>query len=120
MIDVEIRSSCPGCPVVGRHPGSGRGSAGRVHHDVGAVALEDRLARVAGPRDGIPRGEEVAGIAVLGAGCGDGEACEESFRRCRCRDVGWRAGGDGRGGDPGTEEESGEEESGMHPVGGCL
>lgn len=74
VVDVDVGRGRPLGAVVGARPGAAGRVAVRPDHDAGAVALEHVLARVAGPRDGVPRGEQVA---VVGGGVdrrGDGEA----------------------------------------------
>lgn len=61
MVDVDVRSGGPGGTVEGRVPSAGGGGAVGGLHDVGAVALENGFAGVAGAGDGVPVLEEVAG-----------------------------------------------------------
>lgn len=64
VVNVQVRGGGPGGAVVGGHPLAGRGLAGAVDGDGGGVALEHVLARVAGPRDGDPRREQVTLVVV--------------------------------------------------------
>lgn len=64
MVNIDIAGSSPGSTVVRADPGSAGGSAGRVGDDVGAVTLEDSLARVAAARDGDPVREQVTLVGV--------------------------------------------------------
>lgn len=54
MIDINVGCGGPGSAVVGRDPCARCGCTGRINDDVGAVALEDGFARVAGAGDGYP------------------------------------------------------------------
>lgn len=59
MVDVDIAGRRPGGTVVGALPRAAGGSACRADHDVGAVALQDRLTGVASAGHGVPVGEQV-------------------------------------------------------------
>jgi hypothetical protein len=69
VIDVQIRGEGPLAAVVRRRPRPARRVAVAADDDVGAVPLQHVLARVAGPRDGVPGREQVAVVgAVVGVG----------------------------------------------------
>lgn len=116
MVDVDVAGGGPLAAVVRADPrAAGRGAPG-VGDDVCAVALEDRLARGA-PAGGAPVREEVAGVAVLRALRGDGQAAEGGFGGVGAGDVGGGAGLEGGGGGEGEGEEGGEDgeaEEGTH------
>lgn len=119
MIDVNVTRRRPRRAVVGTKPRAGNGRASIVCYDVCAVALEDRLARVAGAGLRDPVGEEVARVAGLRALGGDGEARELGCCFRLGGHVGGSAGGEvgwgGGGGDEGSGD-CGDEEGGLHLV----
>lgn len=91
MVDVDVAGGGPGRAVVRALPASACGSTCRVGYDPGAIALEDRLARVAGPRLCDPVRKEIAAVAGLWALSGYGEAGKLSSCFTGGRDVGWCA-----------------------------
>jgi hypothetical protein len=76
VVDIDVAGSSPGSAIVGAEPASARSGAGRASNYIGAVALEHCLAGVAGSGLGDPVGEQVAGVAILWALSGDGQARE--------------------------------------------
>lgn len=95
VVDVDITGSSPCGAIVRAEPRAAGGGTSTVGHDTSAITLEDRLARVAGPRDGDPVGEEVAGVAVLRALRGDGEGGKRRLGLGGGGDVGRSAGDEG-------------------------
>lgn len=116
VVNVDVAGSRPCSPVVGTEPTARRRSTCGVRDDVCAVALEHRLARVASTGLSNPVGEQIAGVAVLRALGGDGEAGEEGCSGGFAGDVGrsagiedwcWGCGDKSRGG-------YGDEDRGLH------
>lgn len=117
VVDVDVAGRSPGGAIVRAEPRAAGGGTGTVGHDTSAIALEDCLAGVAGPGDGDPVGEEVAGVAILGALRGDGEAGERGLGGCGCGDVGGSAGDEGRGREGERDESEGDGRGEMHDAG---
>jgi hypothetical protein len=57
VVDIDVAGSSPCSAVVGAEPASARSGAGRASNYIGAVALEDCLAGVAGSGLGDPVGK---------------------------------------------------------------
>src|SRR5690606_29469367 len=114
VVDVDVGGGGPGRAVVGGVPAAaGRGARGGGD-DVGAVALEDRLAGVAGAADRDPVREEVAVVAgaVLGGDLQGGEVAAGGGGA----DRGGEGGGGGRAVEqPGRGYERGERRDGAEP-----
>lgn len=118
VVDVDVAGRSPGGAIVRAEPRAAGGSASTVGHNTGAITLEDSLAGVAGTGDGDPVGEEVAGVASLGALRGDGEAGESGLGGCGGGNVGRGAGLEGGGGREGEREEAeGDGRGEMHDAG---
>jgi hypothetical protein len=54
MVNIQVRRSSPGCPIVWGVPGSGVGVAVAANGEVGSVTVQHRFTGVAVARDGDP------------------------------------------------------------------
>lgn len=76
MIDIHIRRTGPLGAIIRARPRTTRRVASRVDRHARAVALQHVLSRVAGPRDGVPRREQVPVVGAGVGGRGDGQGGE--------------------------------------------
>lgn len=114
VVDVDVAGSSPCSAIVRAEPCAAGGGTGTVSHDTGAITLEDRFAGVASAGDGDPVGEEIAGIAVLRALCGDGEGGKRRLGRGGGGDVGGTAGDEGWSREGERDESEGDSGGEMH------
>lgn len=117
VVDVDVAGRSPRGAIVRADPRAAGGGTRTVGLDTGAITLEDRLAGVAGAGDGDPVGEEVTGVAVLGALGGDGEAGESGLRLCGGGDVGGSACDEDWGREGEREKSEGDGRGEMHDAG---
>jgi hypothetical protein len=96
VVNIYICRCGPRRAIIRTEPTPACACARRVGHDVGAIALEDLLARVAGAGLCDPMGEQVARVPCLRALRGDSEAGELGAGFRGGGDVGWCAGDEGR------------------------
>lgn len=119
VIDIYVTRRRPCRAIVWAKPRAGDRRARIVGDYVCAIALEHRLARVAGAGLSDPVGEQVARVASLRALGGDREAGELGSCIGFGGHVGWSAGGEvgwGGGGGGDGSGDCGDEEGGLHLV----